>query len=1787
MIFTDSGITYAASTVSESLETVETVPEMEKAETTDETHQETDQNVDQNIDQDSDMDQDRDLEEKEQDPETPDVETAQPEEDSALDEVTEEIIQDEDASDETGDETSIDENTESVISSVSLEDEEEPEDGDDDPQRGRAEGDIDSGFFDEADEYGISMASLDDGYTHDSRFKGYTVKTGIDVSSHNGTINWKKVKADGVEFAFIRVGYRGYGESGSLNEDANFEQNIKGALAAGLQVGVYFFSQAINTDEAEAEAKYLLNLISGYKITLPVVMDFEYASVSGAQTGRLYKADLSKNAATRICRAFCKKVTAKGYEAMVYANKDMLTNHLNASDISDDYKIWLANYTSQTTYSGEYDYWQYSSSGSVSGISGNVDLDFWYVAPKASEVTATQPADSVSVPDGLYTLNSVLDEQLVVDIKDASTANLANAELHTSADTDTQKFYIHSIGNKTYILISAASGKVLEVQGSGVANSVNVCQNAYTGLASQKWWFTMDANGYYTLTSAKSGKVLDVKNGNAADGANVQQYASNGSDAQKFSLTSCAKKTIEEGNYVFFSALAGDKVLDISGASQNNGGNVQLYQINGSAAQQYTVSYNGDGTYTIKAAHSGKVLDVSGGGYANGTNVQQYVSNGSAAQKWMIRKLDNGNCVFISAASGKVLDIKGGSSANSTNVQIYEYNGSNAQKWNLIKKASASEGVYTIHSALADDVVVDISGGSMSNKANAQIYTANGSDAQKFYLRNVGNNTYILISFASGKVLEVADSSRNNGGNVRQNAYSGSNNQKWWLLDNGDGSYSLMSTYSGKVLDVKGGSSSNGTNLQQYTWDKNNAQKFTLTESNAQTAVEGTYMIRTALTTDKTIDISGGSQNNGANAQIYQMNNSSAQYFKVKYNGDGTYTFFSEKSGKVLDVSGGSYANGANVQQYASNGSAAQKWLIRNMGNGTYMFFSAASGKALDVKGASTNNSTNVQVYEGNGSNAQKWSFLSKPVSITEGVYSIQSGISDAFAVDISGASISNKANAQIYSYNGSDAQRFYFRNVGSDMYILISAASGKVLEVADSNKNNYANVRQNAYTGSSFQKWWLFLDEDGRYTLMSVGSGKVLDVSGGKAQNGTNVQQYASNGSNAQKFILTESNKETIAEDTYMLCSGISTTKVLDISGASQNNSANVQLWQMNGTTAQRFKFSYNGDGTYTITAVHSGKVLDVNGGGYANGTNVQQYTSNGSAAQKWLIRSLGDGYYAIFSAASGKALDAKGGKSTNGTNIQIYEYNGSNAQKFLASTKGYVETYPGLASSEQLKISAVTGEKRSDTQMTVTITAKENSKVESLSSDFCIVLLDTDGVTALEGKQGTISLDNATFTISAAFDSTDQFRTLMMNKFAIAIPSGAKYQIVSDSFYLSNPEITASTTYAYRGYYEGNLSSIKGMQGTHKDDTVALGINTALINIKLNELVKSSTNVAKYGASTYVPYVYKGKTYYFHNMISYMKTVKDLNGWYGTDGQYGEVHRQVSVNLLLGWDKDLTYLIHPSARQSGHTYYTLNTVDQTARDTYEALFCYMAEKLGGSVLLSTESSTYKYRVCNWILGNEVNASKAWNYSGNMSLQTYVSAYADAFQLLYQGVKRTDSEARVFVSLDHDWTKGENGFGGKAFLDQFAAYMYSTAPHMRWNVNYHPYAQPLTNNYFMNDSSNTTASTGTPFISMKNFQVLTDYLSALENKYFAGKGSGYIRVIIGEIGYSSASSGGEASQSEAIQTSYNIAKGNSRVDAFLLRAYNDDPAEGVLKLGLRDRYENKKTAYDMYKNLN
>ena len=244
---------------------------------------------------------------------------------------------------------------------------------------------------------------IDDYIVHNSAFDGANRTLGIDVSQFQYTIDWNAVKADGIKFAIIRLGYRGYGSEGTLCTDPYFESNIRNAKAAGIKVGVYFFTQAISTSEARAEARYVMNVLNGAYLDMPIYYDIEaYPASYGA---RMDYAGLSKAAKTNNCRAFCDEIEKGGYTAGVYSYKNYFYSDVDGPALGNEYPVWLAEYTDEASYGGAYHMWQFASSARVDGIDTNCDISVCY---GDENLGGKGTVKSVAIPAGVTNNNGTL-----------------------------------------------------------------------------------------------------------------------------------------------------------------------------------------------------------------------------------------------------------------------------------------------------------------------------------------------------------------------------------------------------------------------------------------------------------------------------------------------------------------------------------------------------------------------------------------------------------------------------------------------------------------------------------------------------------------------------------------------------------------------------------------------------------------------------------------------------------------------------------------------------------------------------------------------------------------------------------------------------------------------------------------------------------------------------------------------------------------------------------------------------------------------------------------------------------------------------------------------------------------------------------------------------------------------------------------------------------------------------------------------------------------------------------
>lgn len=491
---------------------------------------------------------------------------------------------------------------------------------------------------------------------------------------------------------------------------------------------------------------------------------------------------------------------------------------------------------------------------------------------------------------------------------------------------------------------------------------------------------TNDRGWQYT----SSGQINGISGSVDMNAFGNKTYAQNSAsiDVRKMSAVS-----IPNGDYYINVRSKVASSVDIPGASGTDSTAIQLYFGNGSKAQQFTFTKQSDGSYVIINVNSGKALDVRNGAAGNNAVVQQYSANGTNAQRWFIR--DSGAGYYLQSALGNwVLDLSGGNTANGAAIRLYTPNGTASQLF-VVSCSGVTVPVDTaviIKSAGNANLVFDVPSASMANGTRIQLYAANGTNAQRFRFRKIGNGTYGIANVNSGKVLDVYGGSTSNGAVLQQ---YGSNNtvaQQWTVRDYGSGKISLISVNANKAIDVPGANyassvalqlyAPNGTAAQQWVIAKPKTMRERLNEQAAmrrQDLPDGTYTFASKLKTSMKMDVYGASRSDCANVQLWAGNGTNAQKWRVMHDANGYVILTSVNSGKVLDVYGGSDANGANVQQYTSNGTYAQKWIAVKNADGSYTFQSALGNKVLDVSGGSSANGANVRLYQTNGSNAQRW----------------------------------------------------------------------------------------------------------------------------------------------------------------------------------------------------------------------------------------------------------------------------------------------------------------------------------------------------------------------------------------------------------------------------------------------------------------------------------------------------------------------------------------------------------------------------------------------------------------------------------------------------------------------------------------------------------------------------------------------------------------------------------------------------------------------------------------------
>lgn len=917
--------------------------------------------------------------------------------------------------------------------------------------------------------------------------------------------------------------------------------------------------------------------------------------------------------------------------------------------------------------------------------------------PKSVYDLASEHVDDLA--DGLYTFGSSFNSNYVLDIPGGAASAGKKLQLYSGNKTNAQVWRV-SHDQNGFVVIASVKGCTLDVSGGNASNRNPVQLWSDNGTLAQRWIAIKETDGSYTLISALNQSfAIDVSGGVAANGSAVQLYETNGTAAQRWVLTPAKTEQqqlddraaahladLPDGTYAMLASS--DSFALIAG-----GGSLSFDRFGYSGVQTFDVSTTENGYRTIAIHGAGAVLDAAGGNDANGTKLQTYAANGTKAQKWIIEK-DGERFRIVSALNGqKVADVPGGSIASGAGLQLYSANGTAAQSFYFVdptavrseldKLASdnrevVKDGDYAI--AAGPDLsrmVLDVTGGSASNGANVQIYQSNTTAAQRWRVSHDDDGYLTITNVKSGKVLDVSAGSTCLGTNVQQYTACGDANyaQKWIAVPNGDGSVRLLSAvWQQRTLDVAGGSLNSQTNVQLYTSNGTAAQRFSFIATNPASVDpcddilkdKGWCVISPSANGAVALDVAGGSLKNGGNVQTYSCNGTLSQLFKAEYR-DGYYVLRNAGSGKVLDVAAGDVVPGTNVQQWDESPNDNQLFSVVVNEDGSYSFINKATGLMLAVSGSNL-----VAAIVGD-SVQTSFVFAEQEDLLSEGLYEIYPSANSSYVLDVASASADSGANVQLYSNNGSFAQKWLLKKVdgAKNTYTFESVCSTNRLAVSGTNVCTMAPADVKA------QQWVARIDSNGIEFVSADDQDLSLDVKGGNFASSSNVQVYTSNDSAAQRFRL-RSTSADVANGTYFIRMASRANSVLDVSGGSSADGANVQIWQNNDTGAQKWNFSRNVDGSYTIVNAASGKALDVKDAAASSGTNIQQWSRNGSAAQRWYIEYVSGGFRLSSALNTAFVIDVSGGNAANGTNVALYASNDSKAQRFTFKATTYVQPLP-----------------------------------------------------------------------------------------------------------------------------------------------------------------------------------------------------------------------------------------------------------------------------------------------------------------------------------------------------------------------------------------------------------------------------------------------------------------------------------------------------------------------------
>ena len=758
------------------------------------------------------------------------------------------------------------------------------------------------------------------------------------------------------------------------------------------------------------------------------------------------------------------------------------------------------------------------------------------------------------IASGYYSLRSNAVNKYF-KIRNASIRDSADSYLAAYGSDMGATLSIIPNGDGSYRIIATCSNKALTLS-AAAGEGVSVIQKSYTGANDQLWYIRELSSGVYTIHPASNDSfVLDTKNNATASGTAIVLGKKDGAKTQGWELISRKNPTadhLENGIYTIATSLEDDKVVDIDAASTASGANAQIYDKNGTEAQQFILRYLGYGNlYRIINVGSNKALDTDGSKTNSGANVEQATqSSSSATQIWRIVKTNNGTYVIFNAGADKVLDLANGKTANSTNIRIASWSNVARQKWTFSpvsgtaavdvsgEDAKISAGWYTLSSARTARKIV-VKNSSIANNADVLIQNEGLGERSYFYVEPVGNEKYEIKAFCSNKLLTCAWGADSvDAGNLVQSSDSNLSTQRWYIrVSKKNKNYLSIVSASDQnyVLSLKNNDAKWGTSATVGLSKGLNGQRWKLnaiSNPNLSMPYNGaTYKIQTSENSSILLSTEGQSKQNMANIQLMKKVNGAGEFWNFYKVGYGNlYRITNAYTGLSIDAKNGGTSNGTNIWQHQKNDSDAQLWRVMptDSSKTKFVIMNAASGKALDVANGTIAVGTNIQLYTQNNTAAQSWTFsranINTYIPVNTSITLRQKGDTN-YLVEVKNGSTDNGATVQANTESGNTDQVFVFVKKDTSIYKIKNAASGKYLDIKSTAAKSAVISTSAKNIDSQLWKVLPTGDNDASFYILNVKTGYALTSSN---KTGATVTQSSYTKAKNQKFYFDTPNIKT-----------------------------------------------------------------------------------------------------------------------------------------------------------------------------------------------------------------------------------------------------------------------------------------------------------------------------------------------------------------------------------------------------------------------------------------------------------------------------------------------------------------------------------------------------------------------------------------------------------------------------------------------------------------------------------